>query len=87
MSLEGHNVVAEDNDFPPFNIAQAYVLCLQPEPNESFYTMTYGPEGAFEITSTGVRQMSTKFGTWNAEQGTMNTPAFVAEIRRMMAVQ
>lgn len=84
MSLEGHHVVAEENDFPPFNASDTYVLFLQSVPNEPFYYFAYGPQGAFHIVHDGVSQVSTKFGNWNRERGSMTRSAFVAEVRRLI---
>jgi hypothetical protein len=86
MSMEGHNVVAEENDFAAFDISGTYVLFLQSVPGESFYYVAYGPQGAFRITDDMVTQVSTKFGNWNRERGPMTTTAFVGEIRRAMRV-
>ena len=86
--LEGNNVVATENDFPPFAIRGRYVLFLKTIPKEPYYLTVHGPQGAFAISNDSVRQVSEKFGSWNAERGTQ-TPlsGLIGEIQELLRKQ
>jgi hypothetical protein len=87
MALEGHNVVAQETDFPPFNIGQRYILFLTAAPPDPFYYVAYGPQGAFLISESDdtVSQVSHAFGSWNRERGRLRTADFLTRLQSMIA--
>ena len=86
-TLEGHNVVGEENDFPQFAVGTQYVLFLQRAEGGDYFWVTYGPQGAFQFGDAGVRQVSEVFGSWNRDRGTrVPLNAFIAEIREAISV-
>ena len=85
LLLEGHRVIAEEDDFPSVNVGESYVLFLQRVEEESFYYFVYGAEGAFQIQDGSVRQLSTTVGTWNNDRGVVPVGDFVAEVRRLVS--
>jgi hypothetical protein len=87
-TLEGHNVVGEENDFPQFAVGTKYMLFLQRAERGNYFWVTYGPQGAFQFTDAGVRQVSEIFGSWNRDRGTrVPLDSFIGEIRQSIATQ
>jgi hypothetical protein len=82
LTLEGHNVIGEENDFPQFTMQDRYVFFLQASEYGSYYWVSYGPQGAFHIKDGFVQQVSQVFGSWNRERGKVSLPAFIEEIHR-----
>lgn len=80
MTLEGHNVVGHENDFPQFTINDTYVLFLQRVENQDYYWVAYGPQGAFHVDAEAVRQVSEVFGSWNRERGKVRLRDFIGEV-------
>lgn len=85
MSLEGHHVVAEEDEFPRFEFQARYVLFLQRVADQPSYWVSYGPEGAFRIADDSVRQVWD--GPWNREHEAVPLASFVGEVQRLAHVQ
>ena len=80
MTLEGHNVVGVEDDFPQFTINDTYVLFLKRVEGREYYSVAHGPQGAFHVNGDSVRQVSELFGSWNRERGTLSLRDFVSEV-------
>lgn len=79
VTIEGHTVKAWEPDFPSFRGGQEYVLFLQSGADGNFQVV-YGAQGAFAVEAAHVRQVSTKFGTWNKERGSVGLAEFLSEV-------
>ena len=84
-TVDGHNVVVSDPDFPPFNYMETYVLFLESVPSASHFRLRYGGQGAFRVTDGVVRQASLVNGDWNETRGSVALDAFVNEVRQVTA--
>lgn len=79
VTIEGYAVRATENDFPPFDQGDRYVLFLKRDGD--VYTVPYGGQGAFKLTESGVFQLSKTFGKWNEERGPVSLAEFLELVR------
>lgn len=48
IQIDGRSAVALENEFPPFDAREAYVLFLKQWPGENVYEVLGGPQGTFK---------------------------------------
>lgn len=84
-TIGAYNVVITEQDFPPFNAGETYVLFLDRGTNDQFFKVRYGGQGAFITSPDGVRQVSVVRGDWNTRKGVLPVQSFVAEIKDALA--
>jgi hypothetical protein len=84
-TIDGHNVVVSEADFPSFQASEKYVLFLERVASASYFRPRYGGQSAFRITGGSVRQAFLGFGDWNDTRGPLALAAFTDEVRQIIA--
>jgi hypothetical protein len=77
VSIEGRRVLGTESGFPPFELADEYVLFLKTTP-DGHSVVPFGPQGAFKVEGGKVTQVLD--GEWNRERGAVELSQFLEEI-------
>jgi hypothetical protein len=81
--VDGHTVVSHENEFPPFDVNEHYVLFLTPEPGESMYSVFGGAKGAF---SAGDRIRAVRISVDDASDPVLavSREVFLGDVRALL---
>ncbi|HKY20359.1 MAG TPA: hypothetical protein VJM31_03995 [Vicinamibacterales bacterium] len=83
LSIDGHMVTSYEQDFPPFQAGEEYILFLRLDTSTGHYVVTHGAQGAFRTLLGAVEQVS-KGGTWNETRGRVSAVAFAQELHGIL---
>ena len=78
VAVDGGTISARDPEFPPFAVAEEYVVFLKAT-TSGYFEVRFGGQGAFKVEQGKVAQTS-DIGNWNREHGRADLRELLKEI-------